>query len=165
VPPVITREEYLDSGIVTTASPMYGGTAMPSVNVFGTGQGSAQAHRQHKQRSAASGLNGMLGEATSSEIPEGPSDASSISEMSVGAAATGAGDDDSAQPDAFQLLGSLMRKRPTGTQARREQAQAAEETARRAEAEAQQSATVHPVVRSPEEEVQPKLPEPPEDLL
>lgn len=170
MPTVITREEYLESGIVTTASPMYGGTAMPSVSVFGTGQGSAQAHRQHKQRMAALDMNGLLGERSATELPEVSSDASSISEVSNEAEATGRAEEDAAQPDAFQLLGSLMRKRPTGTQARRAQALAteAEERARQEAAESesgQDGTTVHHVVRSPEEEVQPMLSQPPVDLL
>jgi hypothetical protein len=97
VPPAITNDEYAHSGLTVTPAPSYGGTAKPTGSVFGTGQGSANAHRTHDghtmvELGAMDGIGSAAGDVNAElelEAEDGPQD----------------------HGDGFQLLQKLMQKR------------------------------------------------------
>jgi hypothetical protein len=97
VPPAITNDQYTHSGLTVTPAPSYGGTAKPTGSVFGTGQGSANAHRTRNGHTATVELGALDGVGSAAgnvnaelEAEDGPED----------------------HGDGFQLLQKLMQKRP-----------------------------------------------------
>ena len=112
MPPPISTAEYVDAGVVVTPSPTYGGTVKPTVNVFGSGLGSAGAktHLNHHQQ-----------QQHNLHLQESDNPVDATAEYGVGAGAgslgsLGEGEGDEregweAPTDSFVLLNELMKKR------------------------------------------------------
>lgn len=99
MPPPITTAQYVEAGVVVTPSPTFGGTVKPTVNVFGSGLGSAsKAHLDHHQ---------LHLEGTDLPVDVG------VSPDSVGNTEGEGGREESweAPADSFALLNELMKKR------------------------------------------------------
>lgn len=111
VPPVVTNEEYKQSGVIVTPAPTYMGSAKPTQSVFGTGRGSANVHRLHQRDTLGVGDDDSAGDQFPSPYAAFDAEGADAEQAEEGWDLEGEVD----HGNGFALLGRLMKKQPSPT--------------------------------------------------